>query len=231
MTTKEPAIFSLHRLGIDERLLLWFALLIGGYAWVAIVQCGRPAPFIGRGGDHTHFMRLMVLALPLYLVGPRLVLRSWEEEGAAALRWNLLGYVLPFFVGLQFFYLQRIRAINYSLNYHDISTMGPTAMVVFFSVAILIAAIAAFHLKLARDQAILLPYAVAFVAALLVIAAITFLVHETRYLHIHHWFLFCFFVPFARFRHPVSMVSQALCAGIAVEGVAEWSMSTIWELR
>lgn len=220
-----------RRWGFDERLVLWYLLLIGGFAWVAMVQCGRPSPFAGRGGDHTQFIRLMLLGLPLYFVGPRHVLRAWSEEGARSLRWNVPGYVIPFFVGLQFFYLQRIDAINYSVTWEDLSTMGGVARVVFGAVALLILGLAVFHVGLARREGIAKPYVATFLGALLFIAVWTWLVRESRYLHIHHWFLFCFFVPFARFRHPVSVVAQALCAGIAVEGVAEWSMSTIWELR
>lgn len=220
-----------QRLGLDERLLLWLALLAGGYAWVAMVQCHRPAPFIGRAGDYTHFIRLMVMALPLYLAGPRLVLRSWSEEGVAALWKNAVLYVLPFFIGLQFFYLQRIDAINYSLNYHDLSTMGATGIVVFSAAAGLIAGLAIFHVMLARQARILVSYAATFIGAILAIVFVSYLVRETRYVHIHHWFLFAFFVPFARFRHPISTVAQAVCAAIMVEGVAEWTMSTIWELR
>jgi hypothetical protein len=221
----------LSRWGIDERLALWLFLCMAGYAWVSMVQCGRPAPFIDRAGSYTQFLRLMALAPVLYWVGPRHVLRAWGEGGAAALRWNGLLYVLPFFIGLQFFYLQRIDAINYSLNYHDLTRMGPVAIAVFSAVALLIVVLAWFHLRWARQAGILAPYIGAFVGSIAGIAQVTVLLNETRHLHIHHWFLFCFFVPFARFRNPVSTICQAVCAAIAVEGVAEWSMSTIWELN
>jgi len=46
--------------------------------------------------------------------------------------------------------------------------------------------------------------------------------------HIHHYFLFGIFVPWLRFRHPVCVVCQAICASIAVEGVATWGMDPMW---
>ncbi len=219
------------RWGLDERLPLWLLLVAFGYAWVSLVQCGRPAPFVGRDGGYTHFLRLMALAPLLYALGPCCVLRNWREAGPASLAWNGLGYALPFFVGLQFFYLQRIDAINFSLTYADFQRMGPVAMFVFAAVGLLIAALAAWHLRQARRQGILPAYASAFTGAIALLALITYALRESHYLHVHHWFFFCFFVPFARFPQPLSMACQAMCAGIAVEGVAEWSLSTIWELR
>lgn len=217
--------------GVDERLVFWLVLVVFGYGWVSVIQCGREALFVGRAGDYTHFFRLMGLAPVLYFLGPRWVLRSWRESGAASLAWNGLGYALPFFVGLQFFYLQRVDAINFSLTYGDFVRMGPVALVVFSGAGLLITGLAAWHLREARRQGVLLGYAGAFLGAIAFLALITYALRATHYLHVHHWFFFCFFVPFARFRHSVSMVCQAVCAGIAVEGVAEWSLSTIWELR
>lgn len=219
------------RWGLDERLVLWLLLNVAGYAWVNAVQCGRGSLFLGRSGDYVQLVRLMAVAPVLYFLGPRWVLRSWRAEGTAALRWNGLGYVLPFCVGLQFFYLQRIDAINYSLNYHDLSRMGWVGMVVFSGAGCLILGLAWWHVRQAYRAGIGGWYVGAFVGAVLGIALVAYLWRDTRHIHIHHWFLFCFFIPFTRFRHPVSLVSQAICAAIYIEGVAEWSMATIWELN
>lgn len=227
----EPSTNWRHRWGLDGRLLLWMLLVAGGFAWVAMVQCGRGHPFEDRSGGYTQFVRMMLLALVLYPVAPMLVLRSWQFEGTRALWSNLVGYVLPYFIGLQFFYLQRIDAINFSLNYHDFTRMGPVAVFVFSLLGLLVVALLVLHVRWARQAGILWPYTGAFVGAVLFIVVVTVLVRDTRHLHIHHWFLTCFFVPFARFANPVSRTAQAVCAAIAVEGVAEWSMATIWELN
>jgi hypothetical protein len=50
-------------------------------------------------------------------------------------------------------------------------------------------------------------------------------------LHVHHYFLFGYFIPWCRFRNPVSLVCQAFCAGVYVEGVSEWSLGLLWDMK
>ena len=64
-----------------------------------------------------------------------------------------------------------------------------------------------------------------------VLAVVSLVLQEQYSVYIHHYFLFGFFIPFARFRNPVSMVCQAVCAGGYVEGVSEWGMATLWYPR
>jgi len=217
------------RWGLDSRLLFWLVLCAAGFAWVAMVQCGRPGPFLDRRGGYEQFTRLMLFAPLLYVLGPRCVLTAFGSPGAW--RDNLLGYALPFFVGLQFFYLQRIDAINFSLTADDFARMGPVAIAVFGGLGLLIVALLGLHAWWAHRAGILLPYVLCGIGSVLFIALVTYLVRDTRHLHIHHWFVGIYFVPFTRFPNPLSRGVQAVCAAIGVEGIAEWSMATLWELN
>jgi hypothetical protein len=106
--------------------------------------------------------------------------------------------------------------------------MHPAGRIVFSLAAILILALAIYHGRLARKQGILVPYLSSFFGAILALATITWLLRGHYYFHIHHYFLFGFFIPWTRFRNPVSLVCQALCAGVYVEGISEWGMATLW---
>ena len=47
------------------------------------------------------------------------------------------------------------------------------------------------------------------------------------YYHIHHYFFFGYFIPWTRFKNPVSLACQAFSAGVYVEGVSEWGMAPL----
>jgi hypothetical protein len=217
------------RWGLDERLALWMLLCVCGFAWVSLVQCGRAHPFQDRAGGYTQFLYLVCLALFLYPLGPLHVLRAVSIDGARAVGMNLLGYALPFFIGLQFFYLQNIDAINYSLNYRDFARMGPAGILVFSIGGLLLLGLLGMHLRWAKQAGMLPAYLAAIIASVLLLPLVTLLLRDTHYLHIHHWFVGAYFLPYCRFANPVSRTAQAICAGVAVEGVAEWSMAPIWE--
>jgi hypothetical protein len=139
-----------------------------------------------------------------------------------------LGFALPFFVALHWYYLQSIPQINYSLTPNDLRHMHPVGQAVFLGAGLLVLGLVAYHLTLARRGKILTAYLCALVGAVGALAAVTWALRNHYYVHIHHYFLFGFFIPFARFRNPVSTVCQALCAGVYVEGISEWSMGTLW---
>jgi hypothetical protein len=217
--------------GVDERLVFWCAVLAGGFVYTAGVLCGRENPFLSRAGGYGEFLKLMLTAPALYWFSARHALMRLRPLTRGALLWNGAGFLLPFFTGLHFFYLQRISVINYSLTPRDIARMPPVGVVVFLAGGLLIAALAGYHLYLARREKILAPYALSFAGAVLFIAAITGLYSGSYYIHVHHYFLFGFFVPWLRFRDTVSVAALGLCSAVYVEGVSEWGMATLWYSR
>ena len=215
----------------DHRFYLWTLLLVAGFAYVGGVLCDRAGPLQSRGGGYWEIAKLLIVTPFLFFVGPRHNLRRFSEGWLGALKWNGLGYVLPFSLGLQYYYLQSISIINYSLTWSDLSRMPVAGKAVFLGLAALIATVAVYHIYLAHKERIAVPYVLSFVGAVLVLASVTWLLHEDYYFHAHHYFFFGFFIPWTRFRNPVSLVCQGVCAGIYVEGVSEWGMATLWYAR
>lgn len=216
--------------GYDARLLFFWLLLLLGYLYVAAILNGRANPFLARHGGHQEFLKLFLLAPFLYFLGPRHSLLPFARARKPWL-WNGLGFALPYFIGLHFYCLQKIDAINYSLTPRDFARMGTAAWILFAAVALLILAVAAFCLHLARKQGYLPRYLAAMLALPAFVAFTTCMLRKDYYLHLHHWAFFGAFVPYLRFQHPLTLALQGLCAGIMTEGIATWSMSTIWEPR
>ena len=230
MTSEEPpAQGTAPAWWRDSRFWFWGILVVDGFAYVGGVLCHRAMPFASRHGGYGEIAKLFLSVPFLYVLGPRHNLKSFRDPSAWL--WNGLGYALPFFIALHWFYLQRIRAINYSLTWKDLSRMYPVAQSVFLAGGLIILVLVIFHLVLAQREKILAPYLSALLGAIALLAGITWAMRERYYLHLHHYFLFGFFVPFTRFRQPVSLVCQALCAAIYVEGVSEWSLAALWYPR
>jgi len=229
--TVRRAVAFARAAALDARLYLWCLLLALGFAYVAGVLCDRANPFHSRLGGYGEIAKLLVSAPFLYVLGPRSRLTQPHQDWYTALKWYGLGYVLPFFIALHFFYLQSISVVNYSLTWSDLSRMHPIGRGVFLGVALLITLLAAYHIRLARQAGIAAPYTLSFVAMIVLIALATWLLRDRYYVHLHHYFVFGVLIPWARFRNPVSVVCQAVCLGIYVEGVAEWGMVSIWALK
>jgi hypothetical protein len=205
----------------------WLFLLISGFAYVNAILCHRVASFQPDGG-YDQIFKIILLAPLLYIFGPRFNIKPENRNPNAILLHFGAGYILPFFIALHWYYLQNIPNINYSITPSDLMQMNTTARLVFGAAALLIIFLAAYHAILAQKQGYLKLYISTLFGFIGLIVLISFLVRHTHTFHIHHYFLFGMFIPWARFRNPISLISQALCAGVYIEGVAEWGMATLW---
>ncbi len=223
-----PVYVNPLRMACDARFYFWAALLLAGFVYVWAVLCKRPIVWKPHNEEYREMLKLLLSAPVLFYFGPRLALASFRENGRRALRLNGLAFVLPFFIALHFFYLQNIRSLNFSLTPADLQRMPPLAVAVFSFIGLIIAALALYHFYLARREGILLPYGALLIAAVLLLAGVTWGIREHYYFHIHHYFLFGFFIPFLRFKNPVTLTCLGICAGVYAEGIAEWGMDPIW---
>lgn len=216
---------------LDMRFWFWTGLLVAGFAYVAFVLCDRSVPLQSRDGGYAEVIKLLLSAPLLYMLGVRRTLEPFDSDWRSVVVRNVIGFALPFFVALHWYYLQSIPQLNYSLTLKGLQTMHPIGQLVFLAGGLLVAGLVVYHLVLARREGYLGLYAAALVGAVGVLAVVSLVLQEQYSVYIHHYFLFGFFIPFARFRNPVSMVCQAVCAGGYVEGVSEWGMATLWYPR
>ncbi len=216
------------RMACDARFYFWAMLLLGGFLYVYVVLCGRTMPRTLHHRAYMEILKLLISAPILFYLSPRYALQPFVEDCRRALTWNVLGFALPYFIALHFFYLQKIHVVNYSLTASDFQRMPFVAIIVFSILGLVILLLAGYHMYLAQQEGVLLRYMFILFAAIGLIAAITWAVRSHHHLHIHHYFLAGFFIPFTRFRNPVSVVCLGLSAGVYVEGISEWGMDPIW---
>jgi hypothetical protein len=209
-------------------LAFWLFMATAGYAFVAGALCHRANPFASAEGNAYELPKLLAAALGVWLLGARHTLRPFRAPWRRVLLWNGLGWAVPFFAAFVFHYLDRILKVDFGLTPHSFATMSAYAWLIFGLAASLIAGLAAYHAFLAWRAGILLYWAGALVAVVGTIALLSVFWRETHSVHIHHFFLFGMFVPWLRFHNPVSVVCQAVCAGISVEGVATYGMDPTW---
>lgn len=213
----------------DLRFYLWVAVLVAGFAYVAWL-CHRTALLQSRHGGYGSILKMLAVTPLLFYLGPR---HNFPTPALKAriLIGALAGYLLPYFAGLHFIYLQRIPQINYSLTAQDLRRMPLAGHVIFLCIDLLILAMACYHFRLAKRAGTLRGYVASLLVAILVLVGISWLLSGRYYVHIHHYFFFGFFIPFARFKNMVSLAGQGFCTGIFVEGISEWGFSTLWYLQ
>ena len=205
-----------------KRIFLWQLLFVSGFCYVAYFLCGQ---VLFSRESLTELLKLMCLAPLLYFFSGRFVLRNPGDEGA--LKWNI-AYCAVFFLSLHWYYLQFIKSVNYSLTLSDLRNLPPVAAVVFVSGAFFIALLAFYHFRLARKRKILAGYLITFWGGIVLIAFYAYLRGRLDAIHIHHYFLAAYILLFLRFRTPVTMICSAFCAGVCVEGIAEWGMDPLF---
>lgn len=212
-------------------LYFWVFMLGAGFIYVAGVLCGRSMPLYSRHGGYGELIKLLISAPILFWLGPMHAFAPLESGWRKVLLDNVVAVGLSFFIALHWLYLQEIDAINYSLTPSDVARMGVAAWVVFTGGAVLTLGLGAYHLVLARRQGILMPYILSFTSAVMVIVLISWTLRGRASVHIHHYFLFGFFIPFLRFRNLITLICLGGCAGVYVEGISEWSMALLWDFH
>ncbi|MBI5367221.1 MAG: hypothetical protein HZA54_09300 [Planctomycetes bacterium] len=217
---------------LDSRCAWWCLLLTGGFAYVALALCGRSDPFLSGNRTHRDFLLVLLLAPVFYYLAPRnnLPRRVGTAPRTYALRVGL-GYVLPFFLGLHFKHLGEFLGLSFSLTESDLRALPPPAQRALAGAGVGLCALLAYHLALARREAILLRYVAGLVGTIAAFGLVTWALRGTHYAHVHHYMWGAFLVPVCRFKPWPSLVGQAAFLGVAIEGVSRWGMDPWWYPR
>lgn len=137
---------------LDMRFWFWTGLLVAGFAYVAFVLCDRSVPLQSRDGGYAEVIKLLLSAPLLYMLGVRRTLEPFDSDWRSVVVRNVIGFALPFFVALHWYYLQSIPQLNYSLTLKGLQTMHPIGQLVFLAGGLLVAGLVVYHLVLARRE-------------------------------------------------------------------------------
>jgi hypothetical protein len=234
---------------VPSAFVLWLVLNMVGYCYVSLATEERPDPLLSRYGNYKQFVYL-VLASPItYWLAPAFTLLPDDTQGPVVyltglgnqtvassasftsyFLYSAFAYALPFFIGLHFTYLdfspwfQKIE-----INDRGLRAMGASHWLFLASVIELVLPLVAYHVYLFYHEHLLYWYLLGL--GIFILVLVTVILVATRYggyrLHIHHYQLFGALLFGTRFQNVISAVTQALLAGMYVEGVARWGMDPL----
>jgi hypothetical protein len=213
---------------LDGRCAFTAALFVLGFAYVAMVLCGRSTPVASGDNAWNDWLGVVLSGPAMFLLSTRHTLLPFDAGAARVLVRNGLGFTLPFFAGLHWEWVGRFSGANFSLKAHDLTYLDTASRVAAGLGILLAAALTALCLREANRRKILVPYLASFGGLVGAIVGTTLALGADYHVHIHHYFLALCLMPFVRFPHPICLVTQAIMAGVFVEGACRWGLSPIW---
>jgi hypothetical protein len=194
-----------------------------GFIYVTSVLCGRHDLHPARGS---------VLALPVVVTLATALMALWRmpilRRNPARITWNACGvsFLLGYILGLHLQLFVHWTRIDFTLAPGGIKNPLPVLLV-----GALFAGAIVWHLHWAKRAKVLKPYLVLLLLPNFTIAATTFVLRNSHYLHYHHYLIGATQLPLACFRHPVSRCAQGLMLALLVEGAARWGFDPVWVPR
>src|SRR5262249_8205483 len=150
-------------------------LLATGFAYVTMVLCGRSTPFESGDNRWNDWLGVMLSAPALYLFAMRHTLLAFGGPLSRMLRWNVLGFVLPYFVPLHWEYVGKYSGANFSLTARQLAHLNRPSQIALAVGAIIFLSITALCLREAQKAGYFLKYLGTFLGLVGAIAAVTLL--------------------------------------------------------
>lgn len=206
----------------------WLGVLGLGFLYVAGVLCGRDVPLQSGNNLALDFSMVVVICACLYCLGPRFNWPPLDRSWGGILRWNGLGYVLPFFTTLHWEWLTNLLGAQFSLKASDLSTLKPGAVGILVLAALACASLLVAHLVWAWQAKLLPTYCLWLLGVPCALTCLTWFLPAGGYWHVHHYCLGIYMLPLLRFRNYISLIAQAVFLGLLVEGISRWGMDPLW---
>lgn len=241
-------------------VVVWHVLLVMGFIFVAHITEKRPNPLRSRRGHYREVVKLLASGPLLFLLGPVFALAVPEsnprsvttdlteqvvgalfqldpraDAEAFALLYNYLFFVVPFYAGLHITYMDKnlfLRAVGDKLvvpsRWKTYTKKELIALAVLLGFLLFVASCQVILLAL---DGLLLWYALAYGCVLAAIGVASYIIRKTHEIHVHHYLFGLILLPLPRAFNPISSCTMAAAAGVFVEGIARWSMASLWDRR
>ena len=136
-------------------------------------------------------------------------------------------FALPYFLCLHWGYLTLIVPdvdLNASAFQH-----GLAGLLLIAAVSLTLLTLIIHQLRLIHAAKAMRLYLTAYAAAAAIILYVSILWRATYTFHLHHALIGPLLLPLTRFRTPLSVVCQAILAGLFINGIALWGWQSDWD--
>ena len=167
----------------------------------AAAAASKPVPSVSNGG---------------------LVLRPWYDL--------YFLYILPMLAAFHFTYLiyvPQFKDIDLDSKFFSHGAGGTILIICFILV---VGATVIYHMAMAWRINILFQYLLYYAYVLMGVIFVSALFFAGASFHLHHYLAGMLLVPLSRFPSRVSLVFQAIAAGIMVNGLAVWGLDAAWDV-
>jgi len=228
-----------------SKFVLWLLLNMIGFFYVSFVTCERKDPISSRNHEHgaRELVKLMLACPLVYWFGPYKTIADGNADEIIFMNgffdlkysgmqyyviYDGLCYVIPFFLGLHFTYLDYFPFLQMIVLQKEALKKLSKKHWIFLCVAIISSSfLIAFHVYLLVITGLILYYGIVMVTVILGIGITFYFQRHSSYLHLHHYQLAAIFIILTPFQNIISAICQAIMAGVYVEGIARWSMASL----
>jgi len=211
---------------------LWSVCMIVGYSFVASVTEKRQNPFKSRFDKYQCLLKLVLISPLVYLCGP--VRSLWFGPDANQLHSFLYNawFVVFFFVGLQFTYLDSILLFRRAGDKFGTPSLWKTytraELALIIPIVVSIVGCVSWHFYLIFLYRLVIWYSVFYGLIFTVLIVPTIIFRKSHYLHMHHYAIFGVLIPFFAFPNLFSLLCLGIASGVYVEGIGRWGMAWFW---
>ena len=197
------------------------ALMLIGHAVVAGIVCGRRAPWLSARNGSEAIWQLIALAPVIACFAAGETLKTLDRKT----RLCYAGCFLP----AAFFGLTRhIPAIRFSLKPEDLLSGRPGVLITLAAGIGIVGTLLILHGREAFRRREGGRYVAALAAAILIPAAVSWVLRGSFRCHIHHYFWALLLLFFFRYDTWFSRCAQAVALGICVDGFVSWGVEPLW---
>ena len=183
-------------------------------------------PLLSCFGDYSGLLILLWASCWLPLLAMRQTLPSLATRAEIFSVKNLT-FIGVFLISVNFGFLRRVPAVNFSLN-PQMLQRGPLVLLLAFGGLGLVITLLGLHVRRAWRLHQLYGYLAGMLIPVLLLAGITLCRSQTHYLHLHHYCWSLILVFLFRYDAWWSRIPQAVVLGIFVDGAVSEGILTNW---
>jgi hypothetical protein len=218
-------------------LLIWFLILTIGFVISNLLcsktvydECDQSDPIL----KIRNLMDMLVYSVPIFFIG-----YVHTDECNKFKRFYYIPTILVSITAFSFISWIPFLHVSIQMNSIEQQWTWPTYVVIIIA-TLLVLVLIGYHIRTAFKVESRTRFKYGYKYLIYILAFIGFYVGSYVYLieafptvnvHFHHWFIFWFLSMFAQFNTHASIVSQAICVGIYVQGASAYGITdTIFEV-